>query len=66
MTTRIFKIGSTKIAEDESMAGLDLEAIRERLKTNFPEVAKATIREKHDEATDTLFVEFLPQPGRKG
>jgi hypothetical protein len=64
--TRIFKIGSTKIAEDESMAGLSLDEIRERLKSMYPEVAEATVREKEDAETDVTFVEFLARPGRKG
>jgi hypothetical protein len=62
--TRIFKIGSTKIVEDESMQGLTIDEIKDRLKSTFPEVAQATIRER--EENGTLFVEFLPKPGRKG
>ena len=62
--TRIFKIGSVKITEDSSMAGLSLDEIRERLKPMYPEVAEATIREKTE--GETTFVEFLPRPGRKG
>jgi hypothetical protein len=64
--TRIFKIGSTQIVEDESMHDLDLEAVRSRLKSSFPEVAQATVREKTDAETGVTFVEFLPRPGRKG
>ena len=37
--TRIFKIGSTTVVEDESMRDLDLEQIRDRLTSQFPEVA---------------------------
>ena len=62
---RIFKTGSTKILEDETMRGLDNEAVREILKRTYPEVAHATIRERRLEDGTTL-VEFLPQPGRKG
>ncbi len=40
------------------------EAIRERLKAMYPEVAEATIREKIE--GDTTFVEFWAKPGRKG
>lgn len=61
---RIFKIGSTKVVEDPSMANLSNEEIRERLKSMYPEVAEATIREKAE--GDTTFVEFLARPGRKG
>jgi hypothetical protein len=62
--TRIFKVGTTKIVEDESMQGLSVEEIRDRLKPMYPEVAEATIREKME--GETTFVEFLPRPGRKG
>jgi hypothetical protein len=62
--TRIFKIGSTKIVEDASMAGLTLDQIRERLKALYPEVAEATLREKVE--GDNQYYEFLPKPGRKG
>lgn len=62
--TRIFKIGSTRIIEDESMQGLTIDEIREHLKNTFPEVAQATVREKTE--GDVTYVEFLPRPGRKG
>ena len=61
---RIFKIGTTKIVEDESMVGLSLDEIREQLKIAYPEVAEATVRERTE--GETTFVEFLPRPGRKG
>lgn len=62
--SRIFKIGSTKIVEDESMAGLSIEQVRDRLKSRFPEVAKATVRQR--EVDGVTFVEFSAAPGRKG
>jgi uncharacterized protein YhfF len=62
--TRVFKIGSTKIVEDESMQGRSLDEVREILRLNFPEVAQATIREKTE--GDVTFYEFLPVAGRKG
>ena len=61
---RIFKIGTTKIAEDESMVGLSLDEVREQLKIAYPEVAEATVRERTE--GETTFIEFLPRPGRKG
>ena len=64
--TRIFKIGTTKISEDESMAELNLDQIREQLKIAYPEVAEATVHEKVDAETGVTFVEFLPRAGRKG
>ena len=62
---RIFKTGTTKIVEDESMQGLTNEQVRDILKRTYPEVANATLREQTLEDGRTL-VEFLPQPGRKG
>ena len=62
--SRIFKIGSTKIVENESMAGLSVEEIRDRLKTKFPEVAKATVRQR--EVDGVTYIEFMAAPGRKG
>jgi hypothetical protein len=62
--TRIFKIGSTRIVEDGSTAGLSNEQVRDLLRHSYPEVAHATIREKTEEGV--TYVEFLPRPGRKG
>jgi hypothetical protein len=39
-------------------------AIRDLLKTSYPEIANATIRERDENGLH--IVEFLPQPGRKG
>jgi hypothetical protein len=61
---RIFKIGSTQIVEDESMQGLSIDEVKARLKSSFPEVAQATVREKTE--GEVTYVEFLPRPGRKG
>jgi hypothetical protein len=62
---RIFKIGATRIVEDASSSGLSAEAVRERLKVNFPELAHATVRETTLE-DGTVVLEYLNQPGRKG
>ncbi|MBN1137662.1 MAG: hypothetical protein JXM73_13835 [Anaerolineae bacterium] len=62
--SRIFKIGTTKIVEDDSMAGLTVEQVRDRLKTTYPELAEATVREKTE--GDVTYVEWLARPGRKG
>jgi hypothetical protein len=61
---RVFKTGATVITESSDMRGLEVEQIRQLLKTTYPEVAHATVRERVD--GDTLIVEFLPQAGRKG
>lgn len=62
--TRVFKIGATRIVEDPSMSSLDNNAVRDVLKTSYPEITNATIRER--EENGLRVVEFLPQPGRKG
>jgi PRTRC genetic system protein C len=63
--TRVFKIGATRIVEDPSMSDSTNEQVRDLLKTTYPEIANATIRERTDE-NGLQIVEFLPQPGRKG
>lgn len=40
------------------------EQVRDLLKTSYPEIANATLRER--EENGLRVVEFLPQPGRKG
>jgi len=62
---RIFKTGTVRIVEDDSMLGLSNEEVQGILKTTYPEVANATIREVTTDEGQTV-VEFLPQPGRKG
>ena len=62
---RIFKTGSSLIAEAPEMRELSNEAIRGLLKHSYPEVANAVIRET-PQTDGSLLVEFLPQPGRKG
>lgn len=62
---RIFKTGSSLIAESPEMRELNNEAIRGLLKHSYPEVANAVIRET-PQTDGSLLVEFLPQPGRKG
>lgn len=61
---RVFKIGATRIVEDASMSALDNNAIRDLLKTSYPEIVNATVRERDENGLRV--VEFLPQPGRKG
>ena len=64
LSSRVFKIGATRVVETESMSGLTNEQVRELLKISYPEVANATLRER--EENGLRVVEFLPQPGRKG
>jgi len=63
-SSRVFKIGATRIVEDSSMSALTNEQVRDLLKTSYPEIANATLRER--EENGLRVVEFLPQPGRKG
>jgi PRTRC genetic system protein C len=63
--SRVFKTGAVRIVEDASMSGLSNEEVRSLLKSSYPEVANATIRESQLE-DGTPLIEFLPQPGRKG
>jgi hypothetical protein len=61
---RIFKTGATRIVEDDSMRGKNIEEVRALLRSAYPEIANATIRERDENGLRV--VEFLPQPGRKG
>ena len=58
------KIGATRIVETPAMFGLSNEQVRDLLKTSYPEVAHATLREREDNGLRV--VDVLPQPGRKG
>ena len=63
-TQVIFKVGANRIVADETTARLTHEQVRTFLKATYPEVVNATIRDRVE--GDTRFLEFLPQPGRKG
>lgn len=62
---RLFKTGSTIIAENETTANLSPEDVRDILKYQYPEVANATINTRTNDDGQEI-VEFLPKPGRKG
>lgn len=62
---RVFKTGSTRIVEDESMRGLSVAQVQALLKPQYPELANATVRESMNPDGQKV-IEFLPQPGRKG
>lgn len=62
--TRVFKIGATRIVENDTTRGKAAVDVQALLKAAYPEVANATIRERTEGAYQ--IVEFLPQPGRKG
>ena len=62
---RLFKTGSTIIAEDSTTAGMSPEEVREILKYQFPEVANATINLSTNDDGQQI-VSYLVKPGRKG
>ncbi len=62
---RIFKTGAIRIVEDETLLGKSIEEVRTLLRSAYPEIANATIRETTT-AEGQPVIEFLPQPGRKG
>jgi len=62
--TRVFKTGTTVITESPETRGLTIDQIKHLLKTTYPEVAHATVRERVE--GDMLIVDFLPQIGKKG
>lgn len=62
---RIFKIGATRIVEDASLAGRDLDEVKVILQRTYPEIAHAAVRETTLEDGAKL-IEWLAQPGRKG
>jgi len=62
---RIFKIGATRIVEDASLAGRDLDEVKAILQRSYPEIAHATVRETTLE-DGTRLTEWLAQPGKKG
>ena len=62
---RIFKIGATRIVEDASLAGRDLDEVKTILQRSYPEIAHATVRETTLD-DGTRLTEWLAQPGKKG
>lgn len=62
--TRVFKTGSTRIVETESMRGQSIEQVQAMLANQYPEVKNSTIRTRTE--GEYTVVEFMPQPGRKG
>jgi len=62
---RVFKTGATRIVEDDSMRGLTVAQVQQLLKSTYPEIANATVRETMN-ADGQKIVDFLPLPGRKG
>ena len=65
-TTRVFKIGSVRIVEDESMRGKDARTVQKLLAPLYPQIENATIRERTDEASGMIEIIYFSPPGRKG
>ena len=65
LQSRVFVIGATRIVEDDSTRGLTAEQVRNLVKSAYPEVAHATIRERDTDEGQHV-VEFMPMAGRKG
>ncbi len=65
---RVFKIGATRIVADASLEGKSNSEVREMLKSQFPEIAHSTIREKAGDGNEngTTVIEFAARPGHKG
>jgi hypothetical protein len=62
---RIFKIGATRIVEDASLAGRNLDEVKAILQRSYPEIAHATVRENTLE-DGTQLTEWFAHPGKKG
>ncbi len=64
--TRVFKIGATRIVADASHVPPEsTNRSRDLLKTTYPEIAHATLRETTLE-DGTQVLEWAAIPGRKG
>jgi len=63
-TTRVFKIGTARIPENDTTRGKSAAEVQGLLQAAYPEVANATVRERVE--GEYQIVEYLPQPGRKG
>lgn len=62
---RQIQIGAHRIIEDASTAHYTAEQIRSLLRTQYPEVAHATVRE-YTSPDGQRVLSFMAQPGRKG
>jgi hypothetical protein len=62
---RIFKIGTSTIVEDESLAGKSLDEVKTILQRSYPEVTHATVREVTLEDGSTCY-HYIPVAGTKG
>jgi hypothetical protein len=63
--TRIFKTGTTIIAEDDTLRSLSDDDVKALLQRTYPEIAHATVRETVQE-DGTRLIEYIARAGRKG
>lgn len=63
-TSRVVKIGTTKVPVAPSMLNLSIDELRNNLKAQYPEVAEAQYKAVVQDGVQ--LIEFLPRPGRKG
>jgi len=63
---RVFKIGSVRIVEDESMQGKSSKEIQKMLAPLYPQIENATIREQTDAESGVTEISYISPPGRKG
>jgi hypothetical protein len=62
---RIFKTGTTIIAEDDTLRSLGDDDVKALLQRTYPEIAHATVRETVQE-DGTRLIEYIARAGRKG
>ncbi|MBZ0315290.1 MAG: hypothetical protein K8L91_02645 [Anaerolineae bacterium] len=64
--TRVFVIGGVRIVEDASMADKSTTEIQKLLTPLYPQIENATVRERADETTGMIIIEWIQRAGRKG
>jgi hypothetical protein len=60
----IVRINNKRVALDDSLQTASVEAIKENLQIQYPEIQNAMMRVRTE--NDTRIVEFVPQAGKKG
>ena len=65
-TNRVFKIGSVRIVEDDSLRGKSPSEVQQFLAPLYPQIENATVRERTDEASGVTEITYHAAPGCKG
>jgi hypothetical protein len=60
----IVRINNKRVALDDSLQTASVEAIKENLQIQYPEIQNAMMRVRTE--GETRIVEFVPQAGKKG